>query len=589
MTPQTSTVESFSKTLQHVKENQEDFEWYPTTSEMVRAIFEDVEKEDIFFSAKEEAGILDIGAGNGSFFEIWDRIFDEKYPKDKHGYRPNCIPVPYLNYYAIEKSQILIEAMPKNIIIVGTDFHENTLIDKKMFMNFSNPPFSEFIPWSVKTIMESNSKFLYLIIPERWSSSGEICNALAKRKANFSVIFSGDFLNAKRAARAKIDIIKIDFRGNFDESSIENIDPQHRYYFQESWDRSRKVDPFDLFFEENFPSFDKHKVDLPENENTEKSKTSLLEGANLVERLEILYRKDLDEFQNVFAQLSALNPILLKEIDVSRERIKSILKLKIEGLKSKYWKELFDNLNKITDRLTSNSRKKLLEKLNSNLSVDFSAANAYAVVLWAVKHSNEYYDIQLCDCYENLVNADSVKLYKSNDHFIKDDWRFATENSHYYLNDSLEYRIVTHRVGGIYTGSWSYESQNGLEGRAYDYIQDILTIAKNLGYEAETTLLHEQWETNQMKTFYFHTNENSIDVKEKLFTVRAFMNGNLHFKFNQNFLRKWNVEFGRIKNWINTPVDASNEMGIPVEEIHKFFKSNHKIIISNKLLLEHIV
>ena len=42
-------------------------------------------------------------------------------------------------YMAIEKSQTLIDNMPSNVFVVGTDFNENTLIDKKadyVFCNF---------------------------------------------------------------------------------------------------------------------------------------------------------------------------------------------------------------------------------------------------------------------------------------------------------------------------------------------------------------------------------------------------------------------------------------------------------------------
>ena len=44
--------------------------------------------------------------------------------------------------------------------------------------------------------------------------------------------------------------------------------------------------------------------------------------------------------------------------------------------------------------------------------------------------------------------------------------------------------------------------------------------------------------------------------------VKLFKNGNIHIKFDQEFIKKLNIEVGRIKKWIHTPKEASEEINI---------------------------
>ena len=608
--------------IEKIKNAGEDYNFYPTTKEMIRIVFDDAQNANLYKNQK----LLDIGAGDGNLFSVWDQLIDEKFPRDEHGYRPNMMEVAQ-QYYAMEKSHTLLEYLPKNVVTVGTDFHHQTLIDKQMDIIFCNPPYSEFESWATKAILEANSTLLYLIIPDRWKNSGKIKHAIERREASCVVIHSDNFLNAPRAARANIDIIKIDFRGIYkplvvvDEEKLDKRYHEREYYRQESWSRNPKTDPFEIWFEDSFQKFEKVKTETDEKPGKSfKENVALTPGANLIKRMENLYIFETEKIQGTYEALCGIDPLLLKEFDVSLENVKKALKEKLSGLKHKYWKELFDNLNKITDRLTSKSRDSLLKTLQENLEVDFSANNAYMVVLWAIKNANTYYDQQLITAYEEMVNRESVLRYKSNRHFSDDDWRFAKNNSHYYLNDKLDYRIVCNSTSGIDTGSWSYDAINGLSRSAYNYIQDLCTIAKNLGYEVLDGPLETQWSSGKEIIFYerlpgeykvgektkigkvqevFETqykindviyHKSSIRKTQKFMTVRAYKNGNLHFKFNQEFLRKWNVEFGRLKGWINNKQSASEEMNIPMEEMNKLFKCNFQIEkASDVILLEKVV
>ena len=59
-----------NKLVQQLKENEQDFEWYSTTSEIIKVIQKDI-KENF----DDHYSILDIGAGDGNFFKILESLY----------------------------------------------------------------------------------------------------------------------------------------------------------------------------------------------------------------------------------------------------------------------------------------------------------------------------------------------------------------------------------------------------------------------------------------------------------------------------------------------------------------------------------
>jgi len=114
--------------LQNLKENNQDHEFYPTTQKIIAKIVDHIGFRD--FKRKT---ILDIGAGNGNFFTKLENEVNKKIPEDERF---------YFEKFAIEKSEILVEQMPNDIVIIGADFHQQTLIDKDFDYIFCNPPYS---------------------------------------------------------------------------------------------------------------------------------------------------------------------------------------------------------------------------------------------------------------------------------------------------------------------------------------------------------------------------------------------------------------------------------------------------------------
>ena len=650
------------QTVKKLKEGNQDFEWYPTTKEIIEAMYWDLlgEKvgEETYRAEGRRYSMLDIGAGNCKVFNTIKEIAEEQpllekiwyakkgtkdeYTRHRNDYERLANRVIITKYMAIEKSEILIDQMPKETLVVGTNFHENTLIDKHSDIVFCNPPYSEYAEWSTKIIREANANTIYLVIPQRWGKHKGIAQAIKDRKAKVKIIGNFDFLNAEdRKARAYVSLVKIELN--------------HKKFRGDGYTRrdpSVNVDPFDLWFNDTFKiSADKKNYESDYFKNREKKQESFKErvenevvaGRGLVPVLVELYNKELEKLVTNYQKLSEIDQELFKELKVDFDSILGSFKEKIVGLKNFYWDELFNNLTEITSRLTNSSRDKLKSKLMANATIDFTEGNIRSVVIWVLKNANHYYEQQMLDLYDTFTTEEGIKFYKSNQHFVKDDFRYnrREKNLDRY---ALDYRIILH----AYVDDW--DKRNGrISDRQYENIRDVSTIAKNLGFSVINDTF--QYANRYNKTFqygkkeniffskshdnlkkgtktlngkteevYIHTctpNENGERVMEKdgviyvysddnkkdwvqykvggayysaenvtieddiFTTIRPYKNGNCHFQFNQRFIKKLNLEVGRIRGWLKDPKHAAQEMDITIEEAQEYWESSFTLLPSH--------
>lgn len=518
--------------LETLKESDQDFEWYPTTNEII-----DVVKNNLYQTYKDyhqnvkSYSLLDCGAGDG-------RVLNKLGNGD-------C--------FAIEKSLILINEMDKDTFIIGTDFKETTLIDKEVDVLFCNPPYLEYAEWSSKIIQEANTKHIYLVIPERWKENNLISNALKLRGLETNVIGSFDFLDGERKARAKVDVIHINLVNRYS--------------------ANLKSDPFDVWFDANF-KIDETNPNIKEDEIKEKIDNQLVAGNSIVNILVDLYTNEMNVLNDNFNGVCNLNSSILKELNVDVNNIKESLKQRIKGLKNKYWRELFKNYNVVNSKLTTKSLEILMEKLYNQTSVDFTVSNALAITGWVIKNANMYFDSQLIDSVENIATECNIKNYKSNNRVFKnEDWRYSRYEFMNSLSDyGLELRCIMENQGGIHCGqfsSWDYD--NGMGKRGATTINDLIVIANNLGFKCDDRI-------DTMLDWSQNTNQDVMTVDGKiLMNVKGFKNGNLHIKFNQKFIKKLNVEFGRLKGWLSNKEQAKTEFDLTDSEANNMFYSNVRI------------
>lgn len=78
---------------------------------------------------------------------------------------------------------------------------------------------------------------------------------------------------------------------------------------------------------------------------------------------------------------------------------------------------------------------------------------------------------------------------------------------------------------------------------------------------------------------YYH--QDRITVAEDVFTtVKGYQNGNVHYQFNKKFMKKFNLEVGRLRGWIKSPSEAAEEFDITLDEANEYWESNFKVLPS---------
>ena len=565
-----------------LKQCDEDFEFYPTSKEMIRCIFDNIRDSHI--------QVLDIGCGTCNFKRFYEELSTEKYSADfeiqKHRFiknNPGMTDYDYTGnysgysvtsrkiekYYVMEKSKILLNMLDKNTIVLGTDFHNSLLIDKPVEVIFCNPPYSEFKNWMIKIISESNCHDIYLIVPERWTNDQDI-NAILKRKElTPTVLGNFDFLDAERSARAKVDILHINkkqrTRGSTDLDNIEQS------AFDEWFDVTFQMQ--DSNEEEKLADYEKKEN---EKENLQNKLTSC-EPKDKAKTLVMLYNDEQDTLFNNFKAICSMDSEVLKTIGVSKESIKEAIKQKTVHLKVLYWDAVFNEMIEITSRLTSKTRSNMLERFKELSTVEFSEANIYSLIIWVIKNANGYYDEQLIDFYKDLSSRGNIRNYKSNIKvFDKDSWRHLDNHTHY----TLDYRIIcSNYIMNIQSDSYDGKLRTG-----YDYnskINDFKAIFHNLGFE----VVYIDTPTEFGKKCYAYGRDNKT-----LLEFKAYKNGNLHIKFNIEFTKAMNVEVSRLLGWIRNKEDIKKEFCDEMADgAEKYFMVNKQQSLTNvsNLLIEN--
>ena len=544
-----------SAVVRELRSQNEDWEWYPTTGAMLDVVRTDIRAEfGNSFRRDDEypvVSVLDCGAGDG-------RALVALAGRGKK--------------LSIEKSMTLVRLQPDDVIPVGTEFFACTLVDKPCQAVFSNPPYALYEAWAEKIIREANAPFVYLIVPVRWAESAAIQRALATRQATSSVLLTTDFLDAERAARARVDILKV---------TLSAREGHYRRHGEQC-----TVDPFEVWFAEAFPKR-AEAADGDEGGGAAGSATlreavrnEVVQGRSLIEALCRLHDAELAGLQKNYTAASQLDPDLMREIGVTHEKLLASLKERMKSLKHRYWQELFTTYESITGNLATKSRASLLETLNSNTAVEFNEDNAIAITIWVLKNANEFYDSQLVALCEQMASAANVEMYASNQRtYGREQWRYLRWREDGRVPPeryALDYRIVLENMGGICTSAYDWERSRsaGLDPHAAEFLQDILAVASTLGWSVASgrhgITSGRQWESNKLETFYCQ--------KGRLMDVRAFKKGTLHVRFAPDFIRKLNVEFGRLKGWLKSKDEAVSELGITPEEAEAYFGSTAKVL-----------
>lgn len=548
---------SIGQLIDEQKRHGEETEFYPTTERMVKVIHDQLKDG---FGYEPVRSILDIGCGNGSFFQKFDTLCADN--SRCRGYKK----------YGIEKSFILAEQM-EDIVLLGTDFYEQTLIDKKVDVIFCNPPYSDFETWLEKIILEGNCRKMFFVVPVRWKESERIKNALKKRDMMAVVLDTQDFntAEAERRARTIVDVLE--------------VKPSETEYAGRKYTNKVK-DPFELWFDETF-SINAEKSKLSTFDKEEQKKNELIAQGDTAEMLVRFYNEDMQKLYSNYRALEKLDPELFNELHVDVSMLKESLKKRLQGLKIFYWDLLFKKYERITTRLTTKGRDRVIKRLKDNTAIDFTLENIYQMTMWIINHSNTLFDEQITDLFYRLCDADNIHRYKSNKHWNEDSWRYLKDElkkKHDYWNRQevkdkiktlkdirLDYRIVT---TGFRNFDFSWSSSCRLVEDSINFIFDLTVIGRNLGFDIDLEVPTQYTDID----FGEWRNKDILCRDGTVFcNLKLYQNGNRHVKFNKEFMKKFNVEMARINGWINNKADAMEEFDISAEEIDRYWKSNNKI------------
>ena len=513
-----------NKLIQELKAQGQDFEWYPTTDEMLQCLMQGIKKtcqEQERYYKNSIHKILDIGAGDGRVLRFLSAEFDA-------------------NSFMIEQASAHIEKYDFGFV-VGRDFHNTSLIEKDMDLIFCNPPYSEFEAWACRIIKEANAKFIALILPQRWKNSKLIELALSSRtslKKEPEIIGSFDFENADRKARAKVDIVLIcTTKGDSDET---------KDIFTEFLENE-----FGLNFDEVIEnSYDKYQKNRQKSQNLE-NETKAVAKNNVIDFLVDKYNAELAEFVESLKNLKNISPKLLECLDIDKNKLIEGIKEQLKNLKGLYWQALFNQLEAINSRLTSPYRRALSSQVASEAQVEFTKENIHAIVIWLIKNANNYIEKSYLDLFDRMSRDGNALLYKSNERFSNDEWRYNSQERNEKEAHKLDYRIVV---------TFATDS--------YEIVDMIQVIANNLGYK--NTLIKDLgydfvygcspsysqcFRAGRKDTIYATQNGKQVILLE----YKAYQNKNVHIKFNKDFMGELNLAVGKIRQWLRSKDEARAE------------------------------
>lgn len=512
-----------NKLIQELKAQGQDFEWYPTTDEMLECLIQGILKackEENRYYKNSIYKILDIGAGDGRVLKKLSDKFDSK-------------------SYMIELATQHIENYDFGFV-VGRDFHSTSLIEKDMNLVFCNPPYSEFEAWACRIIKEANSHYIALILPQRWKNSKLIKLALNSRvdiKEAPEILGSFDFENADRKARAKVDILLIKTTKGKESDTDELFADFLKSEFGVS---------FDELCNKSYEYYDKDKQESDEF----KSEVKAVAKNNVIDYLIDKYNAEFAEFIQTLKNLQGVSFKILKSLKIEKAKMIETIKEQLQGIKGRYWYALFNELESINSRIINKYRAFLSSQVATDAQVEFSKENIHAIAIWVIKNANGYIEKSYLDLFDRMAREGNAMAYKSNKRFTNDEWRYNTEEI---KNSSLklDYRIVL-----------TYATNS------YEIVDMIQVIANNLGYKNSLiedlgfdytygcTPKHSQcFRAGRKGTI--HATQDGKEVV--LLEYRAYQNTNVHIKFNKDFMAELNLAVGKLRQWLRSKDEARQE------------------------------
>jgi hypothetical protein len=550
---------SVTQKVKILQQNGEDFEFYPTTDEILEAFSADLYRQarqrgtyhggtdgfihnDRCYNAKEHkdedlvavASLLDVGAGDG---RVFNAIKDPR-----PGFRFRIV-----GKYGIEKARAQSDDLiRKGVFIIGRDFFDTTLIDKRFAVIFSNPPYSIYEEWTLRLLRDAGFAVMYLVLPVRWEANKEIGREL--KNYSHEVLGEYDFAQGDRAARARVTLIRITHKDRTEGSA------------------SKPPDPFVRWIEENIGRFEETEETKDAGRFDEEERWLKTKAENTVDELVEQYNYEMQTLIEGFQAIGKLPERVIKSIGLNKASIIEIIRQNIEDLKTRFWAIAFNRLEPIKQRLTADTRRKLAEEMYQFKMLDFSADNIYSIIVWVIENFNKYTNEQIVAVFNALTEPDYIKAYKSNRHWDKATWRYGGTGKNPYSGSDgkgkperyiLDYRFVAR----------SQHDERGYHG-SYSIIDDLIVVLRSLGATIDNfqKIYPEAHGERQEIDMYYR------EKTQTAFACRFYQNGNVHVKMNQELMMRFNIEVARILGWVRGPQDIQDEFEVSEEAAAEYWR-----------------
>ncbi|MDR2865740.1 MAG: class I SAM-dependent methyltransferase, partial [Spirochaetaceae bacterium] len=321
-----STNSTASK-IRALQTSNEDFEWYPTTAEIMDAMKKDIwnylrihenDYESGWRGGKTELKIdeewenknkkerlhidtfLDIGAGDGrvlNFFEARKK-------------------------YGIEIARVQADDLiPKGIFLIGRNYWDVSLIEQQFSLIYSNPPYSIFEKWVNKLLTECNFRLLYLVMPIRWKNQKEITKELERYEV--TVVGEFDFSEADREARGRVNLVRVNAPWVTEKHTGERVK------YQQTLEGA-----FERWVKDQIADF----KDKPDRGWEEEREESVALKKTPIDQLVDDYDTEKGNLGAAFKSIGKLPPEIIKIMGQDKKSMLEIIRQSITGLKSKYWR-----------------------------------------------------------------------------------------------------------------------------------------------------------------------------------------------------------------------------------------------------------
>lgn len=543
-------------TVEFIRGTDEDFQFFPSTPEIIDAVKTDILKLNGTISGLT---LLDIGAGD---MRVLETIAEEPIRRNRadavafhndytaaSNYQPTILK-------GIEISSALRSVWNKCVQPVGTDFMNLNLLEISSDYTYTNPPFNMLETWLYKAIRESNCRSLYFVAPLRWEVSENIHAAINSRLGEKTILGTFSFAEGDRKVREgrdKVHLVRIDFT---------------------SFDNKLKIDPFSLWLDENFPEQKKaEKASSPSIKDRTMTNASMngrevLNSSSYVDALIELYEKEITEIHNAMMSFSkvASDTLALIGLDLGEALLK--MRTEISNKRIAFWSELFSNLTDLTHHLSAETIWGFKKVLGMKGHLDFNKTNIEMMLAWINKNVAEYNDELFDKSVNQLMHSSNIAAYKSNkSRFTLGDWEYANQRpdtlTHFKINTTK--RVIVTQWGWKNALFSSGTLQNGPQ----KILNNLLVLANNYGFTtSDFEIVSEAWSTGEVKVFHY---TDSNGTTKPLMKVKAFRTGTLHIHFDLNFINLINVEFGKRKGWLASSEQAADELEIPKAKAENCF------------------